>query len=81
MSGAPGERLIRVGVGLSILGIALALVALLPLVTDLELPSEFWALSMLLGLGFGLILLGLARKGRSRARAQVSVRSGAPAAD
>ena len=81
MSGAPGDRLIRVGVGLSVLGIGLALLALLPLVTDLELPSTFWALSMLLGLGFALILLGLARKGRTRARGQVSVRSGTPAAD
>jgi hypothetical protein len=81
MAGAPGDRLIRVGVGVSVAGLMVALVALLPLVTDLELPSLFWALSMLLGIGFGLILLGLARKGRTRARAQVGARSGAPAAD
>ena len=72
---APGDRLIRVGTVLSVLGIALGLVALLPLVTDLELPSAFWALSMLVGVGFGLILLGLARKGRTRSRAQVAARA------
>jgi uncharacterized membrane protein YedE/YeeE len=75
VAGAPGDRLVRLGVGLSILGIALALVALVPLVTDVELPSAFWALSMLVGVGFALILAGLARKGRSRARGQVSARA------
>jgi hypothetical protein len=81
MAGAPGDRLIRVGVGVSVVGLLLALVALLPLVTDLELPSTFWALSMLVGVGFALVLLGLAHKGRTRARAQVGARTGAPAAD
>ncbi len=81
VAAAPGDRLIRVGVGVSVAGILVALVALLPLVTDLELPSMFWALSMLVGVGFGLILLGLARKGRARAHAQVAARPGAAAAD
>ena len=71
----PGDRLIRAGTLISVLGIDLALVALLPLVTDLELPSSFWALSMLVGVGFGLILIGLARKGRSRSRTQVAARA------
>ena len=71
MSGAPGDRLIRAGTVVTVVGFALALVALLPLVSDLSLPSAFWALSMLVGVGFAMILLGLARKGRSRARTQV----------
>ena len=75
MPGAPGDQMIRIGTGLSVLGILLALVALLPLVTDLELPSAFWVLSMLVGVGFALILLGLARKGRTRSRAQLAARS------
>jgi hypothetical protein len=74
VSGAPGDRLVRAGVVLSVVGISLALVALLPLVTDLRLPSTFWALSMLVGVGFALILAGLVRNGRSRARAQVGAR-------
>jgi hypothetical protein len=69
-----GERLIRAGLVVSLVGMALALVALLPLVTDLELPSAFWALSMLAGVGFAMILVGLARKGRARARMQTTAR-------
>jgi uncharacterized membrane protein YedE/YeeE len=69
-----GERLIRAGVVVSLVGMALALVALLPLVTDLELPSAFWALSMLVGVGFAMILVGLARKARTRARTQTTAR-------
>ena len=75
MSGAPGDRLVRTGVVLSVVGISLALVALLPLVTDLRLPSMFWALSMLVGVGFALILAGLVRNGRTRSRAQVGART------
>lgn len=78
MAAAPGERLIRAGVVVCVAGMLLALVSLLPLVTDVELPSVFWALSMLVGLGFGLILIGLARKGRRRSRAQIAARTTAP---
>ncbi|MCU0300607.1 MAG: hypothetical protein MUF35_03260 [Candidatus Nanopelagicales bacterium] len=55
---------------MTMLGLALALVAMLPLVTSLELPSAFWALSMLAGLGVAMILVGLWRNGRHRSRAQ-----------
>ncbi|MGB8019826.1 MAG: hypothetical protein WCF04_01200 [Candidatus Nanopelagicales bacterium] len=72
--GARAERLIRAGVGVAVLGILITLVAMLPLVSDVELPSVFWALSMLTGVGFAMILLGLARKGRRRARAQMAAR-------
>jgi hypothetical protein len=77
VTATPGDRLIRAGVITSVAGMILALVSLLPLVTDLELPSLFWGLSMLTGIGFALILIGLARKGRRRARAQVTVRTAA----
>jgi hypothetical protein len=72
---SPGDGLIRAGVVVAGTGMLLTLVALLPLVTDLELPSLWWALSMLVGVGVGLVLLGLARNGRRRARAQVMARS------
>jgi hypothetical protein len=74
---ARGDRLIRTGAVVCITGMVLTLVSLLPLVTDVELPSLFWALSMLVGVGFGLILLGLARRGRDRSRAQVAARTSA----
>lgn len=71
----PGDRLVRAGLVVAGLGIGLALVSLLPLVSDVELPSAFWGLSMLTGVGFAMVLLGLARKGRRRARVQVAART------
>ena len=51
--GAPGDRLVRLGVVVTGIGMLISLVAILPLVTDLELPSTFWWLSMLTGDGPG----------------------------
>lgn len=79
---APGDRVIQVGVVLTLVGMGFALVALLPLVTGLELPSALWGLSMLTGVGFALVLVGLVRNGRTRSRAQVAASSlAAPVAD
>ena len=47
-------------------GMLLTLVAVLPLVIDLQLPWYWWALSMLTGLGLLLILLGLRRSSKTR---------------
>ncbi len=71
----PGDRLLRAGVAMTGLGMALTLIAMLPLVTDLELPSAFWWLSMLTGVGLGMIIVGLARNGRSRSRSQTAARA------
>ncbi len=71
----PGDRLIRAGLVVTALGMLLSLVALLPLVSDIELPSTFWWLAMLWGVGLGLILIGLLRSGRGRARTQVAARA------
>lgn len=70
----PGDRLIRTGLVVSALGMLLALVALLPLVSDIELSSTFWWLAMLWGVGLGMILFGLLRNGRGRARTQTAAR-------
>ena len=51
-------------------GMAFGVIALLPLMTPVELPSAFWALSMLMGVGLLMILVGLFRSGRRRSRAQ-----------
>ncbi|MFY9330101.1 MAG: hypothetical protein WAO41_00290 [Candidatus Nanopelagicales bacterium] len=64
-----GDRLLRVGGVVTLVGIAFTLVAMLPLVvTSIELPSAFWFLSMLTGVGLALILLGLFQASRARRR-------------
>jgi hypothetical protein len=63
---ATADRVIRVGAALTVLGIIFSLIAILPLVTDLELPSIWWFLSMLTGVGLAVILVGLIISARSR---------------
>jgi hypothetical protein len=70
-----GDRLIRAGLVVTVVGMLLTLVAMLPLVSDVELPSAFWWLSMLVGVGMGMVLVGLARNGRRRSRSQTAARS------
>jgi hypothetical protein len=74
-SAARGDRLIRAGAVVTAVGMLLTLVAMIPLVTDVELPSAFWWLSMLVGVGMGMVLLGLARNGRRRSRSQTAARA------
>ncbi len=69
---SPGDRLIRSGIVVTAVGMALTMVAILPLVTDLELPSAFWWLAMITGLGLAMVVAGLARNGRRRSRTQVA---------
>jgi VIT1/CCC1 family predicted Fe2+/Mn2+ transporter len=69
LESAPGDRLLRIGAVVMIVGLACTLVALLPLVfPSLELPSLWWFLSMLTGVGLALVLLGLVVSARSRRR-------------
>lgn len=65
-----GGQLIRLGSAVTVVGILLALVAMLPLVSAVRLPGYFWGLAMLTGAGFALVLAGLARNARARGRAQ-----------
>ena len=65
----PGERLMRIGAWTTAVGMALALVALLPLVVpSISLPSAFWWLAMITGVGLTLLLVGLWRAARARGR-------------
>lgn len=73
MQGTPGDRLLRVGIGVTILGLACSLVAILPLLFPaIELPGAWWFLSMLTGLGLALVILGLIRSARSRRGTRVT---------
>ena len=74
---AAGPVLVRAGFGVTVAGLVLGLIALLPLVTTMELPSLFWGLAMLLGIGLGLILVGLFIQGRGRSRLQRAATVGA----
>lgn len=67
-----GERLIRIGVGITLLGMVCTMVALLPLFTGATLPPYMWALAMTTGVGFALVIAGLLVNGRARARFQRS---------
>ena len=77
---AAGPALVRIGAVVTAAGLVLGLVAMLPLVTPIELPSLFWGLAMLLGVGLGLILVGLFAEGRHRSRVQRSATATAGAA-
>lgn len=67
---ATGERLIRVGAVVTLLGMALTAIAVLPLFTGSPMPSAMWALAMITGVGFALVLAGLWRNARARSVAQ-----------
>ena len=64
-----GDRLLRIGGIVTVIGLVCTLIAMLPLVVPgLELPSAWWFLSMITGVGLALVILGLAVSARSRRR-------------
>ena len=66
-SPTPGDRLMRVGVIVTVAGMACTVIAILPLVIPgLALPSTWWFLSMLIGVGLALVIAGLLRSSRAR---------------
>ncbi|MFM8775115.1 MAG: hypothetical protein ACKOFP_15130 [Actinomycetota bacterium] len=68
-SRTPGDRVMRAGAIVTVIGIACTLIAMLPLVVpDLALPSAWWFLSMITGVGLAMILLGLLVSARARGR-------------
>ena len=67
MASAPGDRLLRVGLIVTVLGLLLSSVALLPLLfPSVELPGAWWFLSMTTGVGLALVIAGLIRASRAR---------------
>jgi len=69
------QRVIRAGALLTILGLAATLIAILPLVTDLELSSAWWFLSMITGVGLATVIAGLTMSARSRSSRSTVTRS------
>ena len=69
------QRVIRAGAILIILGLVATLIAILPLVTDLELSSAWWFLSMITGVGLATVIAGLTMSARSRSSRSTVTRS------
>lgn len=68
-SRSPGDRLLRVGAVVTVVGLVCTVIAMLPLVVpSLELPSAWWFLSMITGVGLALVIAGLAVSARARGR-------------
>lgn len=65
----PGDRLLRVGGVVTVIGLVCTVIAMLPLVVPgLTLPSQWWFLSMITGVGLALVILGLLISALSRRR-------------
>jgi len=69
------QRVIRAGAILTILGLVATLIAILPLVTDLEPSSAWWFLSMITGVGLATVIAGLTMSARSRSSRSTVTRS------
>lgn len=68
-SDSPGDRTLRIGAIVTLVGLAFAVIALLPMVVPgLTLPGMFWFLAMLTGVGLIIVLIGLAQGARQRRR-------------
>jgi hypothetical protein len=66
---SPGDRLLRFGAVVTVIGLVCTVIAMLPLVVpSLELPSAWWFLSMITGVGLALVIAGLAVSARARGR-------------
>ena len=66
---SPGDRLLRIGAVVTVIGLVCTVIAMLPLaIPSLELPSAWWFLSMITGIGLALVIAGLAVSARSRRR-------------
>lgn len=62
-----GDRVMRVGIAITVVGLLVTVVAIVPLVApSVSLPGALWFLSMLTGVGLVVILVGLAMGSRSR---------------
>ena len=64
-----GDRLLRAGAIVTVIGLAFTLVAMLPLlIPSMTLPAAMWFLSMITGIGLAMVIAGFAVSARSRRR-------------
>jgi hypothetical protein len=62
-----GDRLMRIGVGVTVAGLLATVIAMAPLIfPDLTLPGVWWFLSMITGVGLALVIAGLVVAARER---------------
>ena len=61
------DVVLRIGAGITVLGLVFTLIAITPLfVPSVQLPGVLWFLSMLTGVGIIVICAGLVMSARSR---------------
>ena len=64
-----GDRLLRAGAIVTIIGLICTVIAMLPLIIPgLSLPPAMWFLSMIVGIGLAMVIAGFAVSARSRRR-------------
>ena len=64
-----GDRLLRAGAIVTVIGIIATTIALLPLIIpDLTLPPAMWFSAMIIGIGLAMVIAGFAVSARSRGR-------------
>lgn len=62
-----GDRTLRIGAAITVMGLVFAVIALLPLFfPGLELPGFMWFLAMLIGVGLIVVFIGLRQAARQR---------------
>lgn len=77
----PGDRLMRAGVVVTVVGLVFTAVAMVPLVVpSVQLPPAMWFLAMLTGVGLLMVLGGLLWSARARGRAMVAAAERRPPA-
>lgn len=68
-SDSPGDRTLRIGAAVTLVGLVFVLIALLPMVIPgITLPGVFWFLAMLTGVGLVIVIVGLVQGARQRRR-------------
>lgn len=69
------QRVIKIGAILTIVGMLATGIAILPLVSDIELSGAWWFFSMITGVGLATVIAGLTMSARSRSTRSRSKRS------
>jgi len=64
-----GDRLLRAGAVVTVIGLIATMIAMLPLIIpSLTLPPAMWFASMVIGIGLAMVIAGFAVSARARGR-------------